>query len=170
MKILRLFAIGLLVCSCRDSFIEKEISQVESHNCLINYYFSVKPFGGYSHLSFSFNYLRADQLGTIYRTVYLDPSKISIPNGQQHRISLGSSAIEPLEIKGFSFGATQFYVHKGNEVIPLVMHDFINVKTDLDLQRQDTLDITFELDLQSSVVLDSAGVNWMIPRIKVVKQ
>jgi hypothetical protein len=170
MKMLRLFAIGMLLCSCRDAMIEKEISRVESNNCLINYYFSVKPFGEYSHLSFSLNYLRADQLGTIYRTVYLDPSKINISNSQQHWISLGSSAIEPLAVKGFSFGATQFYVHKGNEVIPLVMHNFINVNTDFDLKRQDTLDITFELDLQSSVVLDSAGVNWMIPRIKVVKQ
>ncbi len=170
MKILRLFAFGILLCSCRDSTIEKKITGVDSNNSLINYYFSVKPFGEYSNLSFSFNYLRADQLGTRFRTVYINPDRINIANGQHHRISLGSSAIEPLTIKGFSFGATQFSVHKGNEVIPLVMHDFMNVKTDLDLNRQDTLDITFELDLQSSVVLDSAGVNWMIPRIKVVKQ
>jgi hypothetical protein len=170
MKILRFFAIGIVLCSCRDSTIEKEILGIKSNNSLINYYFSVKPFGEYHNLSFSFNYLRADQLGRMFRTVYLDPNRINIANGQQHRINLGSSTIEPLTIKGFSFGATQFYIHKGNEIIPLVMHDFIYVKTDLDLERQDTLEITFELDLSSSVVLDSAGVDWLIPQIKVVKE
>jgi len=170
MKIFILFAIGIMLCSCNDSTIEEELKVIESDNSFITYYFSVKSFGQYDRLSFSFNDLRADQLGKYYRTVYLEPNKISIGNNEQHRINLGPSTIEPLKIEGFSFGATQFYVHKGAEVIPLIMNDFIYVKTDLDIGKKDTLHITFELDLPSSVVLDSAGINWMIPKIHVVKE
>jgi hypothetical protein len=75
-----------------------------------------------------------------------------------------------LTLKGFSFGATRFNVHKGNDAIPLFMNDFIYVETDLTFESKDTLDITFELDLQSSVVLDSAGVDWMISKINIVKE
>ena len=78
--------------------------------------------------------------------------------------------MEPLTIKGFSIGASRFNVHKGKEAIPLVMNDFIYVETDLVFENQDTLDITIELDLQSSVVPDSAGVDWMIPKINIVKE
>lgn len=169
MKILRVIALGMIVCACRDATTE-DFNSVEDDNSLINYFFEVKSFGEYDYLTFSFNYLNADQLGRFYRTVYLHPKKISIANSQQHRINLGASTIEPLPIKGYSFGASQFYVHKRNEVIPLVLNDFMYAEADLDVVKQDTLDIIFELDLESSIVLDSAGVDWLIPKINVVKQ
>ncbi len=170
MRILVFVILAIIASSCnRDSGEEDWIIQDPS-NVLINYYFSVKPFGEYNSLAFSFSDLRADQLGITYRTVYLDPVSISLAKSFS-RIGLGSSLIEPIAITGFSFGSSQFVVSKGNDTIPLIFNEssaYIN--TELTFEGPDTLDITFELDLQASVVLDSAGINWIIPKINVLKE
>ena len=162
--------LAIVASSCNRDSGEEDWTIQDPSNVLINYYFSVKPFGEYTSLSFSFNHLKADQLGQTYRTVYLDPASVRLAESF-NKIGLGSSLIEPIAITGFSFGSSQFVVSKGNDTIPLILNESsIDVDTELTFEGPDTLDITFELDLQASVVLDSAGVNWIIPQINVLKE
>ena len=170
MRILIFVILATIASSCNiDSEEEDRIIQDPS-NVLINYYFAVKPFGEYNSLSFMFNHLKADQLGQTYRTVYLEPVSINVAESF-NKIGLGSSLIEPIAITGFSFGSSQFVVSKGNDTIPLILNESsVEVDTELTFEGPDTLDITFELDLQSSVVLDSAGIHWIIPKINILKE
>jgi hypothetical protein len=112
--------------------------------------------------------LRADQLGTVYRTVFFEPVVISTAKNQQYGVHLGAHLIEPIDIKGFSISASRFVILEGSDTIELLINDLIYAETDLIFERQDTLDITFELDLKSSVVLDSLGVDWINPKVNVL--
>lgn len=160
--------LGILLCSCRDTTIEEDFKKSDNDHVLINYHFSAKSFGEYRHLIFSLDNLRADQLGTTYRTIFFEPVSISIAKNQQYGVSLGAHLIEPVDIKGFSISASRFVVLEGSDTIELLINDFIYAETDLIFESQDTLDITFELDLENSIVLDSAGVDWINPKIKVL--
>ncbi|MGB3852653.1 MAG: hypothetical protein WA958_21995 [Tunicatimonas sp.] len=170
MRIFVFVILAIVASSCNSDSGEEDWITQDPSNVLINYYFSVKPFGEYNSLAFSFNNLRADQLGLTYRTVYLDPASIQMAESFS-RIGLGSSLIEPIAITGFSFGSSQFVVSKGNDTIPLILNESsFDVASELTFEGPDTLDITFELDLQASVVLDSAGIDWIIPKVNVLKE
>jgi hypothetical protein len=113
MKSFQIVIALLLLGACRDSAQEKPRPEPATENSLVHWYLSVKPFAEYERLSFSFQYLKADQLGTTYRTVSLEPAEITIPKSGPHRIYVGSVMIEPFPIKGFSLMAGRFRVQRG---------------------------------------------------------
>jgi len=165
----------LIVCtSCKLEQEESDLKNFETDqkNVLINYYLTVTPTDRFDSLSFSFLYTRAFQNYTAIRTVYLDPKDIYVRLDKEETISLGSSTIEPLFIEGYDFGLSQFRLRKDNGTIDQFIWGFDEAfaKAEFTPVMGDTLNIYFKFDVDASIVLDSAGKNWITPKIKLERK
>ncbi len=164
-----------MICtSCELEQEESVLKDFETNqkNVLINYYLTVIPTDKFDSLSFSFLYTRAFQNYTAIRTVYLEPKDIDVSLNKKETISLGSSSIEPLFIEGYDFGFSQFRLRKDNRTIDQFIWGFDEAfaKAAFTPVMGDTLDIYFEFDVDASIVLDSAGKNWITPKIKLERK
>lgn len=173
MKYLYLF--GLFLCtSCgleKEEFDFKDF-ETNQNNVLINYYLTVISTEEFDSISFSFLYTRAFLNNSVIRNVYLDPKEINVRLNRKELISLGSSSIEPLFIEGYDFGFSQFRLRKDNRTIDQFVWGFDEAfaKAEFTPMEGDTLDIHFELDVDASIVLDSAGKNWITPKVKLKRK
>ena len=140
----------------------------ERTDATINYHLTTKSDTTYRRISFEFDYTRAHrQQNREIRTVYLDPKRVSFDLSNPDIIFLGSSTIEPENINGFDFGFGEFSVVKGEDTLELVQpvgyDDFAAFQ--LEPLERAVINVTFILDVDASLVLDSAGQNWIKPQV-----
>lgn len=167
MKKLAILVLTTFMASCAEK---------EPENAEINYSLSVKSSEEFESMSFTFEFTRAhrhaeDANGEI-RTVYLDPLDIEAQLDETRNFPLGSSEIEPEPIEGYDFGLTEFTLTKDSSLInlltPFAYDDFS--AAGFEPQPGEVIHVTFILDTDKSVVLDSAGENWILPSIEVVRE
>lgn len=159
MKNLLIFCILFILFACEVN---------EKQEATINYYLTSTSHKTYEYISFQFDHTRAhrNQMNEI-RTVYLDPKKVNFDLSDPDKISLGSSTIEPEVINGYNFGFSSFNIIKQNDTIELAQPFGYNNYTEFSLEPSEAanIDVTFILDINTSIVLDSAGKDWIKPRI-----
>lgn len=167
MKKLAIFLLPVLLISCAKD---------EPQQAQVNYFLSVEPTTEYDYLDFTFMYTRAHRLvegGTPeIRSVYLDPKMMSIALNEENRFRLGSSEIEPIPIEGYDFGLSAITVTKGQQSFKLEKSVYFDdvARANITPAPGETLNVIFQLDVASSVVLDSAGQDWLNPRFEVITE
>ncbi len=166
MKKIFIAMLALLMIGCTEDVPE---------NATINYKMVVMPSQNFDFAQFTFEYTRAHRIvedNKGIRTVYLDPKEVETSLAQNQTFALGSSEIEPEPINGFDFGFSPFTVVQNQDTIllnqPSRFDDF--TAASLSPSPGQTINVTFQLDLDASVVLDSAGENWIILEITVIKE
>lgn len=164
-KILSIFLLGISLSGCEDgAFLGKDKGRKQ--DATINYFITTTSESPFREISFQFDYARAhkSQLNQI-RTVYLNPTVVNIDLMNPEKVYLGSSTIEPELITGYDFGLGNFSVETGSEILELNLLGF-NVYTDFQLEPMegDEMEVTFVLDVDESITLDSAGQNWIRPQ------
>lgn len=140
----------------------------EKDHATIHYYFTTTPDTTYKQLSFLFDFTRAHRTDEV-RAVYLDSKVLSFTLNRPATYYLGESTIEPEVINGYDFGLYDFEVVKGSDTLPLsTQYNFSNFAPKyIPPAPQQEIHLTFVLDVAASIVLDSAGQDWMKPRISV---
>ena len=144
----------------------------EPEDATIQYHFIVKNPGVYQSVDFSFLYTRAHTGENVIRTVYLPSKDMSFRLDEQFAYFIGSSIIEPEEIVGYDLLLGNFTIMESNQLrslkTPVTFREY--AKADIIPEPGKVLNLYFELDLASSVVLDSAGTDWILPRISISHQ
>jgi len=168
LKILSIFLLGILLAACEDGrFLANDRGRKQ--DATIHYFITTSSESPFTEISFQFSYARAhkSQLNQI-RTVYLNPTEVNVDLGNPEKVYLGSSTIEPELITGYDFGLGNFSVETGSETLDLNLLGF-NFYTDFHLEPMEgeELEVTFVLDMDESIRLDSAGQNWIKPKFKV---
>jgi|AntRauTorckE5430_2_1112549.scaffolds.fasta_scaffold13214_1 hypothetical protein len=161
MKNLPILFLAVLLISCGKD---------EKEDVTINYYLTTTSDTTYKRIFFQFDYTRAHrQENSVIRTVYLDPMQVDFDLSNPEEVFLGSSAIEQEKINGYDFGLGQFRVVNGNDTLELVQPFGFDDYTTFPLEPSEgeELNVTFILDVEASIVLDSAGQNWIKPQVKI---
>jgi len=161
MKNLPIILLAILLISCNKD---------EKEDATINYYLTTTSDTTYQRIFFQFDYTRAHrQQNNGIRTVYLDPTQVDFDLSGPEEVFLGSLTIEPEKINGYDFGLGQFRVVKGNDTLQLVQPFRFDDYTAFPLEPSEgeELNVNFILDVEASIVLDSAGQNWIKPQVKI---
>lgn len=100
---------------------EKE-DEVEA--TVVNYYISATESSKFDRVLFTFDHTRAIRENEI-RTFYLDPKDIILNLSDPDDVFLGSLTIEPIKVKGYDFGFSDFKVTKSGETF-LLTQPYLN--------------------------------------------
>lgn len=142
----------------------------EKIDAIINYYITTNTDTIYQNISFDVNFLRAyRQQNNEIRSVNIAPTRVSFDLSLPERVFLGSSNIEPGKITGYDYSFGNFRLVKGEDTISLIQLSSMTSFIDFEMSPSEgqVLDITFIMDVQSSLVIDSAGQNWIRPQITI---
>lgn len=161
MKNLSILLLAIIFISCDKN---------EKEDATINYYLTTTSETAFDEISFQFEYTRAyRQQKNEIRTIYLDPIQVEFDLNSPTEVFLGSSKIEPVSIDGYDFGFSQFDVVIGADTLALNPLSGFDNYADFPSTPSEggEIDITFTLDVDASIVLDSAGQNWIRPLITI---
>lgn len=153
-----LFALCTMALLCR-------CGRQEEPHANIHYYLTTTADSSFDQLTFLFEYTRAHRHNEI-RSVYLDPVWAKFDLNRPQTVYLGASTIETEPIKGYDFGLANAQIVKGKDTIPLKSQITFNDFSAFALlpSAQQEIHLTFLLDVDASVVMDSAGHDWMKPK------
>lgn len=140
----------------------------EKDHANIHYYFTTTSDTTFEQLSFLFDFTRAHRNEAV-RSVYLDAKLLSFDLDRPKTYYLGESSIEPEAIIGYDFGLYDFQVVNGTDTTSLkTQYNFSDfAPKNISPVPQQEIHLTFVLDAAASIVLDSAGQDWMKPRIGI---
>ena len=164
------FLLIAVLTSCGEgAFLD--FNKKSKEDATIHYFLTVSEDATFDHISFSFALARAHrkELNQV-RTVYLDQAQLNFDLSTPEKIYLGSSTIEPESISGYDLSLGNFKLGGGSEVTDLSLIG-ISCYSDFQFKPEegDELDIIFILDVSKSVILDSAGQNWINPKFEIQK-
>ncbi|MFK7922049.1 MAG: hypothetical protein AB8H47_08835 [Bacteroidia bacterium] len=142
-------------------------------NSQVDYYISFSESDKVDQLAFSFSGARAHQVNTdgseSFRTVYLDDKPIAIKFGEpQEAISLGSSDIEPSEVKAFDLFWGSLSAKLNNEPLELNFSDLTTAQVEIPFSTAEDKTVTFVVDLDASLVKQADGNYKFEPVIEIV--
>lgn len=161
MKNLSIIFLAILLISC---------NKYEKEEATINYYLTATSDTTYSRIFFQFDATRAHRKqNSEVRSVYLDYRPVGFNLGNPEELFMGSSTVEAENIDGYSFLLEEFSVVRGNDTLELVRPYGYRGYTAFPISLSDgeELNVTFTLDVEASVVLDSAGQNWIKPQMRI---
>lgn len=166
-----LFCLIIVFLTSCDKETLFDFNKKSKEDARINYFFTTSKDSSFDQISFTFDYARAhrSQLNQI-RTVYLDQSPLNFYLKNPEKIYLGSSTIEAETITGYDLTISSFKLRKGSEIFKLGQIEVTFYK-DFELlpKEGEELDIIFFLDLANTITLDSAGRNWIKPKVEILK-
>lgn len=159
-KNLSILALLMLLLGCSDA---------ERDDATINYSITALPDSTINQFFCTFLYTRAHHENNSIHTVYLDEKPINFNLTNPIPISLGSSTIEPEKITGFDFGLEDAFVIKNNDTFQLVETYWFDDFSAFNLSptKNEEINLNFIIDVNASILLDSAGKNWIKPKIMV---
>lgn len=164
-KLLLALSFSSLFFACQY---EGDPSPKYAGDATVAYYFSAKPSASYDVVSFSFHYTRA-YMDNAIRTVYLDQKDVLISLNTPEPVILGASNIESETVNGYNLSLSGFKVIDGTDTLLLSVPPSYNdyYAAGFSLDKGELKSLTFELDVEASLLLDSAGKNWIKPKFKL---
>lgn len=145
----------------------------ENEDATINYFLTTTGTTEFKQVLLQFGHTRAhqqqpNQNRTIV-TVYLDPKQVEFDLSKPEPVFLGASEIGPKEIIGYDFGLWNFKLIGEKDTLDLAQSFYHDDYSSFPFEPTmgEELNVTFVLDLDASLVLDSAGQNWIKPRILI---
>ena len=133
----------------------------------IAYNITASDSSAYDRAAFKFTYVRAWTGSNVISSVYVESQNINLNLSSPQPHFLGTSGLTPTFIHGYDFYFENFMLIKGNDTLHLDWPDgsWPFSETSIDLNDGQDRTITFELDIDKSIILDSAGSNWISPKI-----
>lgn len=170
MRYLLLFLTVIVSLSCSKM-------KIEQGKALMHYYITTTPSEKYTGMKFHFDYVRAHRTESngsqIIRSVYLEPGEVIIDTHDPVPVFIGSSEIEPGTINGFDLVFADVMLFNDKDTLKLSQSSAWDEFTRADSiigEGERNKNIVFEINLESSVVLDSANRNWLLPSVSVKQQ
>ncbi|WP_421753927.1 hypothetical protein [Croceimicrobium sp.] len=143
----------------------------ESKSATLHYYFELSTEDSETRLvEFDFQYMRAHRSDPReIRSVYLDPGFVQISNQERQKHYIGASSIEAQFIDAYDISLSGFRLIRPNDTLELRLLNSPQDQIPCNIQpdKGDNLDLYFDLNLDRSLILDSAGFNWIRPQFQI---